>query len=371
LCGASCNRRQPGRGSAGIAAERCLRARYRADLGVGEMHVLVAGGFDEDDPQSDDIRVFSRALGKAVANHGHVLLSGARTELDALTAEAVNEALQGSSQEYRNQRIISYVLPGQKPIHTYGMLIRSQLSNWEIGRANFYVPEQVARADVVVLIKGFEGTFRAANWAEIARKPLLPFAAFGGAAAEIYQRELSDFDKKYSGRIERLEFEQLNSIKDWANHATDVIDLAEKVAESRSVLVVMSYADHPYLKDAYGTFRRICHELGYSCERVTEKNAVTRILPEILERIRQAAFIIVDLTDLRPNVFYELGYADGLGGKVIVTARKGTELPFDVKDIPTILWESQEELGEDLQERIQSVVKSAVPRAATPIGPSR
>lgn len=334
------------------------------------MHVLVAGGFDDTDPQAGDIREFCRAVGKAVVAHGHVLLNGARTELDALVAGAADETLQGRSQEYRNQKIVSYVLSGQKPVHSCGTLIRSQLSNWEIGSANFYVPEQVAQADVVVLIGGFEGTYRAANWGEIARKPLLPFAAFGGAAAEIFQRELGDFDRKYGGRIKRLEFEQLNSIKDWADHATDVIALAEKVAESRSVLVVMSYADSPYLKDAYGTFRRICHELGYSCERVSEKTAGTRILPEILEGIRRAAFIIVDLTDLRPNVFYELGYADGLGGKVIVTARKGTELPFDVKDIPTILWESQEELGEDLRERIQSVVKSAVSQAGPPIGPS-
>src|SRR5262249_34912230 len=150
-----------------------------------------------------------------------------------------------------------------------------------------------------------------------ARKPLLPFAVFGGAAAEIYERELNAFEKKYTGRVDRLEFEQLNGIKDWADHATDVVALAEKVAESRSVLVVMSYADRPDLKDAYGTFRRICENLGYTCDRVTEKNAPTRILPEILERIKRAAFTIVDLTDLRPNVFYELGYADGLGGKVI------------------------------------------------------
>lgn len=132
----------------------------------------------------------------------------------------------------------------------------------------------------------------------------------------------------------------------------------------------MSYADRPELKDAYATFRRVCEKLGFECERITEKNAATRILPEILERIRRAAFIIVDLTDLRPNVFYELGYADGLGAKVIVTARKGTELPFDVKDIPAIIWESQEELGEVLQARIQSVVQSAVPWAEPPIGPS-
>jgi hypothetical protein len=334
------------------------------------MRVLVAGGFDPSDPQADDIREFCQAVGKALASHGHILLNGARTELDALIAKAADEALQGSSEEDRDQRIVSYVLSGQKPVHTHGTLIRSQLSNWEINNANFYVPEQVIQADVIVLIGGFEGTYRAANWAAIARRPLLPFAAFGGAAAEIYQRELNDFDKKYSGRIKRFEFEQLNSIKIWADHATDIVALAEKVAESRSVLVVMSYADRPDLKDTYATFRRVCGNLDYACERVTEKNAATRILPEILERIRRAAFTIVDLTDLRPNVFYELGYADGHGGKVVVTAKKGTELPFDVKDIPTILWESQVELEEDLRERIQSVVKSAVPQASPPIGPS-
>jgi hypothetical protein len=333
------------------------------------MRVLVAGGFEADDPQADDIRVFCGALGKAVAGRRHVLLNGASTELDGLIAEAAYEALQGNSQEERDQRIVSYVLAGQKPVHTCGTLIRSLLASWELASASFNVPEQVAQADVVILISGFEGTFRAANWAHIAGKPLLPFAAFGGAAAEIYRREHNAFDDNYYGRLERFEFEQLNGIKkNWADYASDILALAEKVAESRSVVVVMSYADRPDLRDTYGTFRRVCEELGYACERVTEKNAATRILPEILERIRRAAFTIVDLTDLRPNVFYELGYADGLGGKVIVTAKKGTELPFDVKDIPTILWDSQEDLAGDLRNRIQSVVKSALPDARPHMG---
>ena len=209
------------------------------------MRILVAGGFELNGPRSDDIRKFCQAMGKAVAVHGHILLNGARTELDALMAEAAEEALQGSSKKDRDQRIVSYVLSGHEPVHTCGTLIWSQLSNWEIGSENFYVPEQVAQSDVVVLIGGYEGTYRAANWAEIARKPLLPFAAFGGAAAKIYQRELKEFDKKYSARISRLEFEQLNSIKDWPAHATDIVALAEKVAQSRSVLIVMSYADRP------------------------------------------------------------------------------------------------------------------------------
>src|SRR4029077_852389 len=125
------------------------------------MRVLVAGGFDPSDPQADDIREFCQAAGKTLASHGHILLNGARTELDALIAKAADEALQGSSQEDRDQRIVSYVLSGQKPVHAHGTLIRSQLSNWEINNANFYVPEQVIQADVIVLIGGFEGTYRA------------------------------------------------------------------------------------------------------------------------------------------------------------------------------------------------------------------
>jgi hypothetical protein len=98
--------------------------------------------------------------------------------------------------------------------------------------------------------------------------------------------------------------------------------------------------------------------------------AVGSVLTQWTPAVRQRFAANNTVAGIRPNVFYELGYADGLGGKVIVTAKKGTELPFDVKDIPTILWESQEDLGEDLRDRIQSVVKSAVPHAGPPIGPS-
>jgi hypothetical protein len=293
-----------------------------------------------------------------VAVHGHILLNGARTELDALIAEAADKALEGRNPEERKHGIRSYVLQDAKPVHNYGTLIRSELETWELGDET---PELVREADIILLIGGFDGTTRAARWARIERKPLLPIATFGGVAAKVFKRELSFFDKKYGRRIERTDFEELHSItNDWDAYATNIVDLAEKVGQSRSVLVVMSYADRPDLNDAWATFERVCKGLDYTCGRVDEKNAGTRILPDILERIRLAAFIIVDLTDLRPNVFYELGYADGLGRKVIVTAKKGTELPFDVKDIPTILWESQVELEKKLQKRIQSVMKSAV-----------
>jgi hypothetical protein len=77
----------------------------------------------------------------------------------------------------------------------------------------------------------------------------------------------------------------------------------------------MSYAKRPDLEDAYESFERVTKQLGYQCAAVNEENASDRIVPEILSRIERAAFAIVDLTDLRPNVLYELGYADGLKKK--------------------------------------------------------
>lgn len=334
------------------------------------MRILVAGGFDsEDTVMGQRVGRFCQALGKAVSKHGHILLNGCRTELDRMIAEAAYQDMHDRGDPDRDKRVISYLLAGLQPLHSYGTIIRSRLTDWDIKGESFYIPEQMQQADAVILIGGFDGTFRAANWARIANKPLLPFTAFGGAAQKIYAQELNEFDQKYSGLVERLEYEQLNSVKnDWEEHAADLIALAEKVAESRSVLVIMSYADLPELEDAFDSFVQVCEDLGYRCERVTEANAAERILPDILARIERAAFVIVDLTELRPNVFYELGYADGLGKKAVITAKAGTELPFDVKDMPTICWSGQRQLRDQLRQRIISVVKPATAAASPPIG---
>lgn len=333
------------------------------------MNILVAGGFDPDHHgQEQEIREFCSALGAEVAQKGHVLLNGSRTELDAMIATGAYQRLEELDDPNRDKRVISYVLAGLEPIHNRGTIIRSRLADWEIARETFYIPEQVRDADAVILIGGFQGTYRAANWARIAKKPLLPFTAFGGAAAKIYDQELNDFDVKYEGRVTRLEYAELNSVKSgWNEHAANLVALAERIAESRSVLVVMSYSGRTDLEDAFDSFRQVCQELGYECDRVSEESAGERILPDILTRLERVAFAIVDLTELRPNVFYELGYADGLRKKVVVTAKEGTELPFDVKDIPTIFWDGQRKLRDDLRKRVEAVVKTGIGAAADPI----
>ena len=54
---------------------------------------------------------------------------------------------------------------------------------------------------------------------------------------------------------------------------------------------------------------------------------------------------IVDVTGERPNCFIELGYALR-GGRVLVTAEDGTELPFDQEMIPCHFWKPGDTVAE-------------------------
>lgn len=324
------------------------------------LRILVAGGFDTNDAKKGDIEQFCICLGEAIAAQGHTLLNGCRTELDQMIAGSTYRKMKELNDPDPDKRVISYLLHGQEPVHEFGSVIGSRLTDWEIDKASFYIPEQIQMAEVVILVGGFEGTYRAANWARISNKPLLPFATFGGAAAEIYEKEFGDFDRKYAGRIDKLDYQELNSIKkDWSIRATKLVSLAEKIATSKTVTVIMSYSQEEELVDTYASFQDVCKEsqFGYQCQRVEDANTIGRITPKIVEQIEQSAFIIADLTGLRPNVFFELGYAQGLKKPVVVTAKSGTDLPFDVKDMPTIFWKGQTQLKTELRTKIKLIAE--------------
>lgn len=82
----------------------------------------------------------------------------------------------------------------------------------------------------------------------------------------------------------------------------------------------------------------------YFSKRIDDFDITNRITPKIFEYIRNAEFIIADLTFERPNVYYELGYAHAYGKTVIITAKNDTKLPFDIKDYNTIFYENFQEL---------------------------
>lgn len=325
------------------------------------LKILVAGGFDPDAPEAlekdpSQIIEFTQSLGRQIIKQNHTLLTGCQTELDKVVAEAADAYMTGQNMpdSEKQRRIISYVLQGNKPVYEYGTIIESDRSDWDIGGVEPTPPEVVKYADVVILLGGFYGTFKAANWARLNRKPILPFAIFGGTAEQVYQEEMKRFDKVYSGNVERIAYEQvLRSLSTkWEELACKTVDLAERVVTSPCVFVVMSFKPDAQYQDLYDTIERVCKEFEYDAKRVDESNLFKRIVPEITKQIKQSAFVIADVSESSPNVFYEYGFADGIGKEIILLARKKTELPFDIRDVPVVYWESYKELAEELRRRI-------------------
>src|SRR4051794_36677687 len=98
------------------------------------LKVLVVGGFDEDNNEkAQQHRDLGEALGAALIEHDHVVLSGCKTKFDAVVLEAAYRSLDNSNEDESQKRIISYVLADQKPIGNFGTVLRSRLTDWEIG----------------------------------------------------------------------------------------------------------------------------------------------------------------------------------------------------------------------------------------------
>jgi len=112
------------------------------------------------------------------------------------------------------------------------------------------------------------------------------------------------------------------------------------------------------LEDVLDAIKEAANRCGIQAERVDEPHSNERITDRILESIRKAEYVIVDLTGSRPNVFYEAGYAQGLKKTPIYIAREGTHLEFDLKDYPVIFFKSMKELKDLLERRIRGLAEA-------------
>src|SRR6266702_6967262 len=71
------------------------------------------------------------------------------------------------------------------------------------------------------------------------------------------------------------------------------------------------------MDDVYSAIKDECRKLGLHTRRADEFSGSGMIIDEITALIEKAEFIICDLTFERPNVYYELGYAHGVGNEAL------------------------------------------------------
>ena len=103
-------------------------------------------------------------------------------------------------------------------------------------------------------------------------------------------------------------------------------------------------------------------DAGYNAMRVDRTEHINKIDDEIIAQIRRSRFLVADFTQgddgARGGVYYEAGFAVGLGIPVIYICRADMvdKLSFDTRQYNHILWEAPEQLRKALRDRIGATI---------------
>lgn len=131
----------------------------------------------------------------------------------------------------------------------------------------------------------------------------------------------------------------------------------ESVKNTKNVFVAMSFA--PEMTSVRKSIKDAIIECGYNPRIMDEIEHNHQIVPEMLYEIREARFVIAELTGHNNGAYFEAGYALGFGKEVIQVCEKskfGTDGHFDVKQVNTILWDTTEDLTKRLIARIKATI---------------
>jgi hypothetical protein len=159
-------------------------------------------------------------------------------------------------------------------------------------------------------------------------------------------------------KFRRADIERARPTPAVPNVVSTKADAPNELRRDYAFIVMPIDKDDHQLVDVLDTIKAAASTCGVTAERVDEVESNDRITDRILDSIRKAEFVIVDLTKDRPNVFFEAGFAHGLGKTPIYVARAGTSPQFDIKDFPIIFFQNMKELREGITRRLTGLRKS-------------
>jgi nucleoside 2-deoxyribosyltransferase len=135
-------------------------------------------------------------------------------------------------------------------------------------------------------------------------------------------------------------------------------ELREKPMESDQAFVAMWFDSD--LNAAYTEgFQRALDQTGYKPVRLDLTEHNEKICDLILAEIRKSGLLIADFTGQRGGVYFEAGFALGLGIPVIWTCRDTDidHLHFDTRQYNHIVWKDPSDLREKLTRRIEAICR--------------
>ncbi|WP_303827594.1 hypothetical protein [Asticcacaulis taihuensis] len=144
-------------------------------------------------------------------------------------------------------------------------------------------------------------------------------------------------------------------------------ELTSEIVNSRQAFVAMWF--DPSLNESYEqAIEPAIREAGYEPRIIRKVEHNNKIDDEIIAEIRRSKFVIADFTCgfskdgseavARGGVYYEAGFAQGLGLPIIWTCREDiiSHVHFDTRQYNHIVWKDTADLKEKLLNRIRATI---------------
>lgn len=217
---------------------------------------------------------------------------------------------------------------------------------------------QARYGDILIALGGTEGVRFLADLYHAAGKPVVPLNlpitpdnegsrrlySFGEASANSRKLfQIADGGDSHAW-INLIRFPTRQSVTD---RAMVLVDLLENLERPRAFAVRLLAPDHEEYSSVQGFFDTVVQpvlegELGYRLTVIDGRQSYdhARIDEEIFAKLHRSSAVVADITGSRPNCFLELGYALGRGIPTIVTAREGSDTPFDIKTFAGLHWKT-------------------------------
>ncbi|WP_339880643.1 hypothetical protein [uncultured Algoriphagus sp.] len=124
--------------------------------------------------------------------------------------------------------------------------------------------------------------------------------------------------------------------------------------------VMMPFGD-PF--DEYYTeiYKSVIEECGFKPKRADSLFRPTPIIRDIWEYINYSKILIADITDLNPNVMYELGLAHAITKPVIIISDSIENVPFDLRYLRILIYDSKKpNWAKDLKAKIKNSISEII-----------
>ena len=141
-------------------------------------------------------------------------------------------------------------------------------------------------------------------------------------------------------------------------------ELRRKTVDSSRVFLAMWFGEE--MDAVYDkAIAPAIHDAGYEPVRVDREEHLGKIDDEIIAQIRRARFVVADFTAAAPKeprggVYYEAGFAYGLGREVVYTCRADfvDALHFDTRQFNHIVWHADQlpDFRKALRNRIERAI---------------